>query len=459
MKWLKQYSLFKEAKEYKYNNSNIVTELCVAMLIINPNFLDNLLDKGIKGRYTEDSSVFLNDLKNLVYAKNRLMLGAVVDGKCVEDDNLGKINGEFSSVDFNVERDWNKLINARITARNIYDKLLLDEKLREEMVKAVYWLGPNKTKENNEDIIIETHDGRQYSVFVNKNLNLSKSASFANFAEDLLAQPMEILFHETYMPKWDKLAQEWVKLIYEGGNSEARQMIEKFIDPQRIDSMTYFGLFAIKHRDRQFQHLGEFFRSLDQNILQFSDLLTEIWKEKDKFLKDAATTEKEWTERKILILNSKILEHALTETLKKDSSEDITRLEDGLKLADGRIKMKLVKTVVNKLGCLDRDIYYSGNNGNVFYRLPSRKFFRDNYDRITAKFDYHVKLTVDTVEEDNNDFKFNIILELDNKQFITLDIHVMFTGGEMSGKLSAKYKFTLADDFNFTISEMSKPQE
>ncbi len=459
MKWLKQYTLFKEAKEFKYNNSNIVTELCVAMLIINPNFLDNLLDKGIKGRYTEDSSVFLNDLKNLVYSKNRLMLGSFTDGKCVEDDNLGKINGEFHSVDFNIERDWNKLINARITARNIYDKLLLDEKLREEMVKAVYWLGPNKTKENTEDIIVETHDGRQFSIFVNKNLNLSKSASFANFAEDLLAQPMEILFQEQYLPKWDKLAQEWIKLIYEGGTTETRQMIEKFIDPQRIESITYFGLFSIKHKDKQFQHLGEYFKMLDQNVLQFSDLLTEIWKEKEKFLKEPTVVENEWKERKILILNSKILEHALTEVLRKDSLEDIKKLEDGFKLAEGRVKMKLVKTIVNKLGCLDRDIYYCGNNGNAFYRLPSRKFFRENYEMLTTKFDYHVKLTIDKVEEENNDFKFNILIELDNKQLITLAIHVMFSGGEMSGKLSAKYKFTLADDFNFIISEKSKPQE
>ena len=458
-KYVKSYTLFKEAKEYKYNNSNIVSELCVAMLIINPDFLDNLLDKGLKARYTEDSSVFLNDLKNLVYAKNRLTLGKFVDGKCIEDDNLSKINNEFHSVDFNIERDWNKLVNARITARNIYDKLLLDEKLREEMIKVVYWLGPNKSKEYSEDIIIETHDGKQYSLFVNKNLILSKSASFANFAEDLMAQPMEVIFHQDYMPKWDKLTQEWVKLIYEGGTSEARQMIEKFIEPDRIDSLTYFDYFAIKHKDRQYQNLGEYFHSLDKNILHLNDLLTEMWKEKEKFLKDAVTVDNEWKQRKVLILNSKILEHLLTENLKKDSETEIKRLDDGMKLAEGRVKMKLVKTIVNKLGTLDRDGYYCGNNGNVFYRVPSREFFRQYYDELTAKFDYHVKLAIDTVEDENNDFKFKISIELDSKELIGLVIHVKFTGGEMSGKLSAKYKFELADDFNLRITEKGKIQE
>ena len=32
-------------------------------------------------------------------------------------------------------------------------------------------------------------------------------------------------------------------------------------------------------------------------------------------------------------------------------------------------------------------------------------------------------------------------------------IFVKFTGGEMSSKLSAKYKFELADDFNYIIAQ------
>ena len=68
MKWLRNYKLFKESKEVKSNYSpkNIVQEVCISMCLLNPEFLDNILDRGLKARYSEDSSVFLTDLKNLV---------------------------------------------------------------------------------------------------------------------------------------------------------------------------------------------------------------------------------------------------------------------------------------------------------------------------------------------------------------------------------------------------------
>jgi hypothetical protein len=34
-----------------------------------------------------------------------------------------------------------------------------------------------------------------------------------------------------------------------------------------------------------------------------------------------------------------------------------------------------------------------------------------------------------------------------------MSVIVRFTGGEMSGKLSAKYKFELSPDFNYIISK------
>jgi hypothetical protein len=37
-------------------------------------------------------------------------------------------------------------------------------------------------------------------------------------------------------------------------------------------------------------------------------------------------------------------------------------------------------------------------------------------------------------------------------------IIVKFSGGEMSGKLSAKYKFDIADNFNYLISKKQSNQ-
>jgi hypothetical protein len=88
----------------------------------------------------------------------------------------------------------------------------------------------------------------------------------------------------------------------------------------------------------------------------------------------------------------------------------------------------------------------------VFNQIPSRQFFRDIYDDLTIKFDYHVKMLIED-EEENNDFKVNIIMEMEEKPLLNMEIIVKFTGYEMSDKLSAKYKFGLSDDFNFRVSE------
>lgn len=451
MKWLRNYKLFKESKQ-EYSNKNIISEICVSMVLLNNEFLDKILDMGMKARYSEDSHVFLTDLKNLLLAKNRLHLGKFVDNKCVPDDEISKVNGLFDSVEFSIEDDWDKLINARITARNIIDKLLPDEKLSSDRVAAVYWVGPNKNKEYNEDIVLETTDGQQYSFFLNKNLTSQKSASFNLFADDLIGENLDKLFKEEYLSKWDKLTQEWIKVIYENANKNIQQHIEKFVDPNRIGEIGYFEYFDIRHRDPRFKHLGEFIKDFNKNILKFSDLMSEIWKNREICFMDESKVYKNWMETKIFILNSKILEHLLTESLKSTNADDIIKQEDGFKLANGSVKMKLFKTLVEKIGCLERSVYFLGNNGNYFYHVPSREFFRKFYDELTIKFDYHVKMIVNE-DEDLNDFNIKIILEMENTPLINMNIFVKFTGSEMSGKLSAKYKFDISEDFNYRVSK------
>jgi hypothetical protein len=452
---IKNYLQFvKESVEEKkyYKPTNIIQEVCVSMLLINNGFLDNILDKGLKARYSENSQVFLTDLKNMVLAKNRLHLGKFVEGKCVKDEEASKINGLFDNIDFNIEEDWNKLVNARVTARNIIDKLLPNEKVTEEMVVAVYWLGPNKDEEHKEDIVLELTDGRQYSFFLNKNVSTSKTSSFNTFADDLIGQDIEKLHNEEYTPKWNKLVQQWVRTIYDNSNKNIQIHIEKFIDENRIDSLDYFKYFELKHRDPRFKYLGEHIKEFNKNILYFSDLMGEVWKNREICFMDPEGVYNQWMETKIFILNSKILEHLLTSSLTQNNIDEIKKLDDGFKLADGSVKMKLVKTIVEKLGCLERTTYYLGNNGNVFNQIPSRQFFRDIYDDLTIKFDYHVKMLIED-EEENNDFKVNIIMEMEEKPLLNMEIIVKFTGYEMSDKLSAKYKFGLSDDFNFRVSE------
>jgi hypothetical protein len=110
------------------------------------------------------------------------------------------------------------------------------------------------------------------------------------------------------------------------------------------------------------------------------------------------------------------------------------------------------------MGCLERPVYFLGKNGDIFNLVPSREFFRQNYDNLNIKFDYHVNFEVNE-EEEMNDFLIKIKLELDDETLIDMFIAVKFSGGEMSGKLSAKYKFDIADNFNYLISKKQSSQE
>ena len=110
--------------------------------------------------------------------------------------------------------------------------------------------------------------------------------------------------------------------------------------------------------------------------------------------------------------------------------------------------MKIVKTIVQKLGCRDRNMFFLGNNGNVFTLVPTVKFFREGYDAFEVKFDYHVELMVKK-EERKNDFQIRLIIDLDGKPLMHCDVGVGFSRtGEMCGKLSARYKFGMEADFN-----------
>ena len=458
MKWLRDYKLFKESRQEKISYKNLVGEICTAMVLLNNEFLDNILDRGLKARYSENSEIFITDLKNLLLAKNRLNLGKFDGDTCVADDEISKANIVFETIEFDIEKDWDKLVSARTTARNIIDKLLPDNKLDSDEIKNIFWIGPNKDSDHQEDIVVELKDGKQFSFYLNKNLATQKTASFSLFADDLIGADIDRLYKEDYLPKWDKLTQEWIRLIYENSNKNIQQHIEKFIDAKRIDTIGYFEYFDIRHKDPKFKHLGEFIQEFDKNILKFSDLLSEIWKSKDNCFMDTQRVVKEWMEIKIVILNSKILENLLTSSLKSNHADDIEKVEGDWKLAGGTVKMKLFKTLVEKMGCLERPVYFLGKSGDVFNMAPSREFFREHYDNLNIKFDYHVNFEVNE-DEEMNDFLIRIKLELDDNTLVDMQVIVKFAGSEMSGKLSAKYKFDIADNFNYLISKKQSGEQ
>lgn len=461
---ISDWIFFKESRNTKstYNAKNVIHEICTCMLLINNHFLDNLLDRGQKARYSENSNIFLTDLKNLLLSNNRLKIGKWQSGRFVIDTETSNIGGIFESIDFDIEKDWDKLINSRNTSRNIIDKLLPDEKLSSERIKNIYWIGPNKNEDVIEDIVVETTDGVQYSFILNKNISLQKSASFNKFADDLIPDDIDKLFSDENMQKWNKLTQEWIRIIYESANKNVQINIEKFINPKNIQNIGYFQYFEIKHKDPRFRYLGEYFKEFGKNILKFSDLMIEIWKNRESCLSDHERASKEWIESKTVILNSKILEHLFTVSLKQNKMDEIQKMENGYKRATGTVKMKLIKTIVNKLGCIERPIYYLSSNGDNFHQLPSREFFRNNYNDIDVHFDYHVKFNIEK-DEDNIMNDFNIKIKLLNSntdvELLGMNIIVGFGSSEFSGKLSAKYKFKLPSDFSYQVSKFKSIEE
>lgn len=449
MNWLKKYEAFNESNDnFKYNSKDLIYELCVSMILLNPEFLDNILDRNLSARYTENDTVLLTDLKNLILSKNRLVLGQFVDNKCIVDNEISKLNIVFRNVNFSIEKDWNTLVNARIMARNIFDKLLVNQKLDTSSIRKLYWIGPNKNKEYTEDIVIELSDGKQYSIVLNKNLNSSKTASFNKFGDEIIGDEMDLLFKDKNLEKWNKLTQTWIKIIYENSNDLVKSYISKFMSIDKLEKITYFNFFNIRHSDPSYQHLGEYFKELDKNILYLSDLLNEIWKKKDMFLNNFDEVYNRWKEDKIILLNSKILEYIFTNSLVKNHKSDIKKLNDGFKTTSGIFKKKLLKIIVEKIGSVERTLYYFGNNGNNLNILPNRQYFRDNFNNFNIKFDYHVKVIVDNNEDSNNDFIFKIILDVNNDNLLNLDINVKFSSGEFNNKLSSKYNFTLSRNFN-----------
>lgn len=461
MDLIKRFDSINEAanKEPVYNPGNLIQELCTAMLLLNNSFLDNILDRGLRARYQDNTDVFLNDLKNLLTSNNRLYLGKFINNKCVEDKDFGNITKLFERLEFKIDEDWHKLVDARTTSRNIVDKLIPNDKLTQEMIGAIYWIGPNKTDDYEEDIVLELKDGRQFSFFLNKNVTLYKTATFNKFADELIGNDYENLFGPQYIGKWNQLTRRWIEIIYENATKPIQNQIEKFIDPSKIGNIHYFLYFDIKHRDPRFKNLGEYIKELDDNFLNFSHLMSAIWKERESCLVNHEKAYSDWMEEKILILNSRILEHILTESLTKNSIGDIKKLEDGFKLASGRVKMKLVKTIVQKLGCKDRNMFYLGNNGNIFTLVPTVKFFREGYDHLQVKFDYHVELTIKK-EERKNDFQIRIKIDLDDKPLMDCEVGVNFGRKEFSANLSARYKFGMEPDFNERVyDKMKRPND
>jgi hypothetical protein len=452
-KYIKGIEIFLESNKTSKKpkgNINLITDLCTAMVLMNPTFLDNILDKGRRSRYTQNSTVFINDLKNLITSNNRLKLGKRGDDKFVEDTDSGKVNSYFNeySQDFDMEKDWLKLNKARDIARNIQKNLIQDYQLSDQSIKNVFWVAPNKENKEKEDIVIETTEGRQYPIVINSKMNVSKTQSFNTVMDLMLGQQADKLFTNQYLDHWDKLTQEWFKLVYNNCKHELKIVIDQFIDATRGDSLTYFEYHGITILDPKYQHLGKYVSPLEKNYKDLSKLLSDMWKGGSDCMENFDIIEKEWDDRKKIILNSKIVEHLIVDSLNNliDDDEDINQDAEHYILAKNKVKMRLMKVLVNLLNVTSLSNYYCTKDD--IYHIPTRQWFRDNYDDMIVEYDYHQR-----VSSEDNDSQFRIKLKLNDNSLMTMKLFTGFSGGEMSGKLNTKMNIDYVSDWNSKIEE------
>lgn len=451
MRFVKGLNTYLESNQPK-GNVNLITDIVVAMLLINPNFLDSILDKGQRTRYLHNNTVFLNDLKNLVLGKNKLRLGIKKDKEYTEEDNLGKINSYFNeySQDFDMESDYSKLVKARDIARNIQDKLLMDQKLETSLIECVYWVAPNKDKDMKEDIVVVTTDSKQYPLVINSRLNLSKTQSFNKLLDLMLDQQADKLFTDSYLASWNKLTQEWFKLVYSNCKNTYKIMIDQFIDATRYDSLSYFNYFDITVQDPNHKHLGKFFPELSKNYLKLSKLISDIWNQEKQAFDNFEEVKKEWDELKKISLNNKIIEHIIVDSLNNlIGEEELEKTQDDYLIATDKIKMRLLRVLVNLMNVEEINVYYVGRDS--FYHIPSRRWFRENYENLHVEYDYHQKLSIE--DDNHDDSQFRIRVELNNRPLMEMELFTGFAGGEMSGKLNTKMKMKYESDFNYKIQE------
>ena len=431
---IEKYELFFEGKQM--SNNNLIKSICVGMLLINPEFLDKILDKGIKGRYINNTTTFISDLKLMVTSKNRLSYGKLENNTIDEITDIAEINSTFDkySSDFDIEKNWSMLKLSRELARTIQDKLLFGERLTPDMIERVYWI--NEGSDIN--LAIKTKVDIHFISFKSK--TTTKSKSFNTIIDIVLGDIKKTIYSTKYSKLWDSLTRGWVKTMYENLLPEYKVLFDDFFDYSRVDSITYDNFYDIEIQDKNHKRLGKFYPSLGKNYKQLHKLLSDLFKTQEAF-KNYNEFLNKWNEIKKELLYSRILEDVMLVAIERlmplEEKED-----DSMIIATETLKMRLLKLLVELLGSDSVGVHYVKRDEIVY--IPSKKWFRSNFDNLKLSFDFHTKFTT----EDKN---FKIRLVYKGKRLLSLNMDTNFSGGEMSGNLSTKYSIDFANDFNQII--------
>lgn len=428
------YEIFFEQKQL--SNNTLIKSICVGMLLINPEFLDNVLDKGIKGRYTNNTNAFISDLKLMVTGKNRLSYGKLENNTLEEVNDIGEVNSIFDkySSEFDIEKNWSMLKLSRDLAKTIQDKLLFGERLTPDMIEKVYWLN----SDSDINLSIKTKIDTHFISFKSK--TTSKSKSFNTIIDIILGDIKETIYSTKYSKLWDSLTRGWVKTIYESLLPEYKVLFDDFFDYSRVDSVTYDNFYDLEIQDKNHKRLGKFYPSLGKNYKHLHKLLSDLFKKQEAFKSHNEFLNK-WNEIKKELLYSRILEDIMLVAIERLMSLE-EKGDDSMMVATETLKMRLLKLLVELLGSNSVGVHYIKRDEVIY--IPSKKWFRSNFSNLKLSFDFHTKFS----KEDKN---FKIRLSYKGQRLLSLNMDTNFSGGEMSGNLSTKYNIDFSNEFNQII--------
>lgn len=180
--------------------------------------------------------------------------------------------------------------------------------------------------------------------------------------------------------------------------------------------------------------------------------MTTVFKLKDKCIKSEtlATFITEWCEIKNVLLFSKLIEFNLDNAFLILNEKQFELVDSYKKVnSESKLKMNMLKLIVETMDSQERNMYYLSNNGNNFLNIPARSFFRENYKKFEIEFYCHKDVNDNTIE--NSFLPLSIILNYDGKLLLSQSCDINFAK-DVSTKLNAKTKLELVDDFNLLIS-------
>jgi hypothetical protein len=417
-----------EVKNTKNPNQEFIKNLIIPIFILDDNITKKLFEGGKQVKYNYNNGVFLNEIKNYIFTSKKLKLGIKQKDRVVEENNPGKINEFFEETikQFDISKNWSYLTKSKNISENIKSNLS-EDKLNSHRIKNIYFLGPNKTQDDDIDFAIELQNGSEFFISINRNPDKKRVKSLNNLFDLLVGGNTQKIFSSKYKDSWDKLSREWFQLIYDNTHQEYKDFIKNFINPDMSFSLTWTSYLKLDIQKKENKILGKYFPLLNKNFKKLSVLLSYLYK-RPKAFENYSELKNNWNFIKDHILFNEIIEDYLISSVREIKDKKIQKNSDGFYRAEGLLKDRFIRLLIYTIDLKSISKYDFSSSDFKF--IPSKESVRNNYNNIDILFNFHKSKKID-------DKQINIRFLLKERPIFDIDIEIIFTGGEMGKKLGA----------------------